>query len=133
MTWRGVIRERSRIETMISVRRPTKKSKVLERLCRLGPTAILSDGEVVFQPRKVERAGLSAAVGGRVLIYIYKEEALEDVERRHPAQHYVVVDDKLRILQAVKQFWGERATPVFPRRGIYGRDPKVVSAFRRQT
>jgi FMN phosphatase YigB (HAD superfamily) len=103
--------------------------EVLQRFCRLGPTAILSDGDVVFQPRKVERAGLSAAVDGRVLIYIHKEDALDDVERRYPARHYVVVDDKLRILQAVKQFWGERVTTVFPRQGIYGRDPKVVSAF----
>jgi FMN phosphatase YigB (HAD superfamily) len=103
--------------------------EVLQRLGRHGPTAILSDGDVVFQPRKVERAGLSDAVDGRVLIYIHKEHALEDVERRYPARHYVVVDDKLRILQAVKQFWGERVTTVFPRQGIYGRDPKVVSAF----
>jgi FMN phosphatase YigB (HAD superfamily) len=103
--------------------------EVLERLGRLGSAAILSDGDVVFQPRKVERAGLSAAVDGRVLIYIHKEEALADVERRYPARHYVVIDDKLRILQAVKQFWGERVTTVFPRQGIYGRDPKVVSAF----
>jgi FMN phosphatase YigB (HAD superfamily) len=103
--------------------------KVVQRLCRFGPTAILSDGDVVFQPRKVERAGLSGAADGRVLIYIHKEDALDDVERRYPARHYVVVDDKLRILQAVKQFWGERVTTVFPRQGIYGRDPKVVSAF----
>jgi FMN phosphatase YigB (HAD superfamily) len=103
--------------------------EVLKRLCRLGPTAILSDGDVVFQPRKVERAGLSAAVDGRVLIYIHKEKALDDVERRYPARHYVVVDDKLRILQAVKQFWRARVTTVFPRQGIYGRDPKVISAF----
>jgi FMN phosphatase YigB (HAD superfamily) len=103
--------------------------EVLRRLRSLGPTVILSDGDVVFQPRKVERAGLSDAVDGHVLIYIHKEEALDDVERRYPAGHYVVVDDKLRILEAVKQFWGERVTTVFPRQGIYARDPKVVSAF----
>jgi len=85
--------------------------KVMKRLCSLGPTVILSDGDVVFQPHKVERAGLADAVDGRVLIYIHKEEALDDVERRYPAEHYVVVDDKLRILAAVKQFWGERVRP----------------------
>ena len=103
--------------------------EVLKRLRSLGPTVILSDGDVVFQPRKVERAGLSNAVDGRVLVYIHKEEALDDVERRFPAEHYVVVDDKLRILGAVKQFWGERVTTVFPRQGIYAHDPKVLSAF----
>jgi FMN phosphatase YigB (HAD superfamily) len=103
--------------------------EVLRRLRGFGPTVILSDGDVVFQPRKVERAGLSAAVDGRVLIYIHKEEALDDIERRYPAAHYVVVDDKLRILGAVKQFWGERVTTVFPRQGIYARDRKVLSAL----
>src|SRR5215475_12568609 len=72
--------------------------EVLKRLKSFGPTVILSDGDVVFQPRKVERAGLSHAVDGRVLVYIHKEEALDDVERRYPAEHYVLVDDKLRIL-----------------------------------
>src|SRR5258708_17836728 len=80
---------------------------VLTRLGDLGPTVILSDGDVVFQPRKVEHAGLSGAVGGRVLIYIHKEEAFDDVERRFPADHYVLIDDKLRILAAAKAFWGE--------------------------
>jgi FMN phosphatase YigB (HAD superfamily) len=103
--------------------------EVLKRLRSLGPTVILSDGDVVFQPRKVERAGLSDAVDGRVLIYIHKEEALDDVERRYPAAHYVLVDDKLRILEAVKRFWGGRVTTVFPRQGIYAHDPQVVSAF----
>ena len=103
--------------------------EVLKRLRSLGPTVILSDGDVVFQPRKVERAGLSDAVDGRVLIYIHKEEALDDVERRYPAAHYVLVDDKLRILEAVKRFWGGRVTTVFPRQGIYAHDPQVISAF----
>jgi len=102
---------------------------VLKRLNSVGPTVLLSDGDVVFQPRKVERAGLSAAVNGRVLIYIHKEEALDDVERRYPAEHYVLVDDKLRILTAVKQFWGERVTTVLPRQGAYARDPNVLGAF----
>jgi FMN phosphatase YigB (HAD superfamily) len=96
---------------------------VLKWLAGFGPTVILSDGDVVFQPHKVERAGLAEAVAGRVLIYIHKEEALGDVERRFPAEHYVIVDDKRRILAAIKQFWGERVTTVFARQGSYAHDP----------
>jgi len=103
--------------------------KVLRRLKSLGPTVILSDGDVVFQPRKVERAGLSDAVDGRVLIYIHKEEALDDVERRFPAEHYVLVDDKPRILASVKRFWGDRVTTVFARQGSYARDAQTVGAL----
>jgi FMN phosphatase YigB (HAD superfamily) len=103
--------------------------RVLQRLRSLGPTVILSDGDVVFQPRKVEHAGLAKVVDGDVLIYIHKEEALDDVERRFPAEHYVLVDDKLRILDAVKQVWGERVTTVFPRQGQYAHDAKVISAL----
>jgi FMN phosphatase YigB (HAD superfamily) len=102
---------------------------VLKRLNSLGQTVVLSDGDVVFQPRKIEHAGLSAAVDGRVLIYIHKEKALDDVERRYPADHYVMVDDKLRILTAIKQHWGERVTTVFPRQGTYAHDPHIISAF----
>src|SRR3984885_9013061 len=102
---------------------------VLERLAGFGPTVILSDGDVVFQPRKVERSGLSDAVDGRVLIYIHKEEALDDVERRFPAEHYVLIDDKPRILAAIKSFWGNRVTTVFPRQGMYAHDPQAVAAF----
>jgi FMN phosphatase YigB (HAD superfamily) len=98
---------------------------VLERLRAWGPTVILSDGDVVFQPRKVERSGISEAVDGHVLIYIHKEEALDDVEQRYPAQHYVLVDDKPRILAAVKEAWGERVTTIFPRQGQYTRDAKA--------
>ncbi len=103
--------------------------EVLKRLRGLGPTVILSDGDVVFQPRKVEHAGISDVVDGHVLIYIHKEEALDDVERRYPAEHYVLVDDKLRILDAVKQIWGERVTTVFPRQGQYAHDAKLLSAL----
>jgi FMN phosphatase YigB (HAD superfamily) len=103
--------------------------EVLKRLRSLAPTVILSDGDVVFQPRKVEHAGLSEAVDGHVLIYIHKEESLDDVERRYPAEHYVLVDDKLRILDAVKQVWGARVTTVFPRQGQYAHDAKVISAL----
>jgi FMN phosphatase YigB (HAD superfamily) len=102
---------------------------VIEKLSAWGPTVILSDGDVVFQPRKVERSGLQEAVEGRVLIYIHKEEELEDVERRYPAERYVLVDDKLRILAAVKKVWGSRLTTVFPRQGHYARDPKALAAY----
>ncbi|HVO27034.1 MAG TPA: HAD family hydrolase [Candidatus Margulisiibacteriota bacterium] len=102
---------------------------VLERFNSWGRTVILSDGDVVFQPRKVERSGIFAAVEGHVLIYIHKEDALADVERRYPADHYVLVDDKLRILAAVKTAWGDRVTTVLPRQGMYARDPKVVASY----
>jgi FMN phosphatase YigB (HAD superfamily) len=101
---------------------------VLARLRKLGPTVILSDGDVVFQPHKIERAGLSDAVSGHVLVYIHKEEALADVERRYPAERYVLIDDKLWILAAVKKFWNERVTTVFPRQGSYAHDRKLVGA-----
>jgi FMN phosphatase YigB (HAD superfamily) len=102
---------------------------VLERFRAWGWTVILSDGDVVFQPRKVERSGIFEAVEGRVLIYIHKEEALDDVERRYPAEHYVLVDDKLRILAAVKKVWGDRVTTVFVRQGKFAHDPKVVASY----
>ncbi len=90
---------------------------------------ILSDGDVVFQPRKIDRAGLYEAVEGNVLIYIHKEKELDDVEQRYPADHYILVDDKLRILTAVKAYWGERVTTVFPRQGHYATDPEVLRTF----
>jgi FMN phosphatase YigB (HAD superfamily) len=102
---------------------------VVDRLGQWGPTAILSDGDVVFQPRKVDRSGLWEAVGGRVLIYIHKEQMLDDVEEHYPARHYVMVDDKLRILSAMKQVWGERLTTVFVRQGHYALDPAVIAKY----
>ena len=101
---------------------------VLKRLRDWGQTVIMSDGDVVFQPRKVERSGLSGAVDGHVLIYIHKEAMLDDVERRYPARHYVLIDDKLRILTAVKKAWGDRVTTVFPRQGQYALDARVVAS-----
>jgi len=101
---------------------------VLERFRGWGPTVILSDGDVVFQPRKIERSGLGAAVDG-VLIYVHKERELDDVERRYPAAHYVLVDDKLRVLDAVKRVWGQRVTTVFPRQGHYARDPEALAIY----
>ncbi len=102
---------------------------VLERFRGWGQTVILSDGDVVFQPRKIERSGIFEAVEGHVLIYIHKEEALYDIERRYPAQHYILVDDKLRILTAVKKVWGDRVTTVFVRQGKFALDPAVIASF----
>jgi hypothetical protein len=94
-----------------------------------GAPVILSDGDAVFQPRKVERSGLWKAFDNRVLIYIHKEEELDDVRRIYPADHYVLIDDKLRILTAVKKIWGERVTTVFPKQGHYALDPKALAEY----
>lgn len=94
-----------------------------------GPAVVLSDGDVVFQPRKVERSGIYEAVEGRVLIYIHKEKMLADVEARYPARHYVLVDDKVRILTAVKQIWKDKLTSVFPRQGHYAMDAASVRSY----
>jgi hypothetical protein len=102
---------------------------VIKRLSAWGPTVILSDGDVVFQPRKIERSGLFDAVEHRVLIYIHKEQELDDVEKHYPACHYVLVDDKLRILTAMKDVWGARLTTVFPRQGHYANDPKILATY----
>jgi phosphoglycolate phosphatase-like HAD superfamily hydrolase len=102
---------------------------VLDHCKEWGPVVILSDGDVVFQPRKVERSGLFEAVEKNVLIYVHKELELDDVERRYPAAHYVLVDDKLRILTAVKKSWGARVTTVFPRQGHYAHDPQVLTTY----
>jgi hypothetical protein len=90
---------------------------------------ILSDGDVVFQPRKIQRSGLWQAVDGRVLIYVHKEQMLPDLQRRHPAGHYVMVDDKLRILTAMKAILRERLTTVFVRQGHYAHDPQNLAAY----
>ena len=94
-----------------------------------GLTVILSDGDVVFQPRKIQRSGLWAAVEGRVLICVHKERMLDAVAERYPARHYVMVDDKLRILAAMKQVWKDRLTTIFPRQGHYALDPHNLAAF----
>ena len=99
----------------------------VEHVAAFGPTVVLSDGDVVFQPRKVERAGLWEVFEGRVLIYIHKELELDEVERRYPADHYVLIDDKVRILTAAKKIWGPRLTTVFPRQGHYALAPEVAN------
>jgi len=100
---------------------------VVKHVQQWGPPVILSDGDAVFQPRKVERSGLWRAVDDRVLIYIHKENELAYVERLYPADHYVLIDDKLRILTAVKKIWGERVTTVFPEQGHYAFDPEILA------
>jgi FMN phosphatase YigB (HAD superfamily) len=102
---------------------------VLQHLASRGETVILTDGDVVFQPRKVERSGIAGAADGKVLIYIHKEQALDDVEQRYPAAHYVLIDDKPRILAAVKAVWGDRVTTVLPRQGQFALDQKVLQGL----
>ncbi len=96
-------------------------------LGRFGPTVILTDGDVVFQPRKLQRSGLWDAVDGRALIYVHKEKVLDAVQRQYPARHYVMVEDKLRILAAMKAIWRDRLTTIFVRQGHYALDPEVVA------
>ena len=103
--------------------------QVLAHLQSMGETVILSDGDVVFQPRKIQKSGIWDAVEGRVLIYVHKEQMLQSVAQRYPARHYVMIDDKLRILAAMKQVWGERLTTVFPRQGHYALDPRELAAW----
>ncbi|MEP6849450.1 MAG: HAD family hydrolase [Acidobacteriota bacterium] len=95
---------------------------VLDQCREWGQVVILTDGDVVFQPRKIERSGLFEAVDGNILIYVHKERELADLERRYPAEHYFLIDDKLRILSAIKEQWHERITTVFVRQGHYAYD-----------
>ena len=100
---------------------------VLARLRELGPTIVLTDGDAVFQPSKVARAGIGE-VADALLVYVHKEDELEDVERRFPADRYVLVDDKVRILAAAKLHWGERVTTVLPKTGQFANDPDLLAA-----
>ena len=103
--------------------------KVIQHVQQFGPAVILSDGDVVFQPLKISRSGLANAISGHVLIYVHKEQELDEVERCYPAEHYVLVDDKLRILDAVKKFWASRVTTVFVRQGHYATDSKMIAGY----
>ena len=96
---------------------------------RLGKAVILSDGDVVFQPRKIDRSGLYEAFEGHILIYVHKEQELDDVESKYPAKHYVIIDDKVRLLAAIKQHWGARVTTIFPRQGHYAHDAAQVAKY----
>jgi FMN phosphatase YigB (HAD superfamily) len=102
---------------------------VVDHLKTWGPAVILTDGDVVFQPHKVERSGLLDIVDGNVLIYIHKELEIEDIENRYPADHYVVIDDKLRILASLKESWRTKVTTVFPQQGHYASDPEVLKKY----
>ncbi len=101
---------------------------VIRHLDHYGPTVILSDGDVVLQPRKLQRSGLWDAVDGRVLIYVHKEQMLDAIQGHYPAHHYVMIDDKLRVLAAMKTLWREQLTTIFPRQGHYALDPKVIAS-----
>ena len=103
---------------------------IVNSVKQYGAPVILSDGDVVFQPHKVRRSGLYDAFAGAVLIYVHKESELEDVAQRYPADHYVLVDDKLRILAAIKNVWDEHVTTVFVRQGHYAHDDKAISGYR---
>jgi FMN phosphatase YigB (HAD superfamily) len=102
---------------------------VIDYVKQFGQPVILSDGDVVFQPRKIRRSALFSAVDGNVLIYVHKELELDDIVERYPADNYVLIDDKLRILTAIKRAWGRRLTTVFPRQGHYAADPKALAAY----
>jgi len=102
---------------------------VIDQYQQYGETAILSDGDMIFQPLKIERSGLREAVDEKVMIYIHKEQELDDVKTRYPADHYVLIDDKVRILDAVKKTWGTKVTTVFPRQGHYAADATEVAKY----
>lgn len=108
-----------------------KALEAVRHVQQWGKTVILSDGDAAFQPRKVERSGLWRQFADNVLIFVHKEESLDDVERLFPARRYVMIDDKLRILQALKESWGDRVTTVFPRQGHYALEPGVESKYRK--
>ncbi|WP_441339344.1 HAD family hydrolase [Pandoraea sp. PE-S2T-3] len=103
---------------------------VIAHLNRRGTTVIVSDGDAVFQPRKIQRSGLWDAVEGRVLVYVHKERMIDAIEADFPARRYVMVDDKLRLLSIMKEAWGERLTTVFPRQGHYALDDAGVHQYR---
>lgn len=102
---------------------------VIERCQNFGETVIVTDGDVVFQPFKISRSGLHETFDGKVLIYIHKEMELDDIQERYPADHYIFIDDKVRILSAVKKAWGSRVTTIFPRQGHYAVDEKEVAKY----
>lgn len=118
------------IEYPFSARLYPSAIEVIRHVKKWGQVAILSDGDAVFQPRKVERSGLWKAVGGNVMIFIHKEQELECVEMLYPARHYVMVDDKLRLLEAIKDIWKDRVTTVFVKQGHYARDTKSNAQYR---
>jgi len=103
--------------------------EAIAHVSQFGPAVVLSDGDAVLQPRKISASGIADAVDGRVLVYVHKETMLDDVERRFPAHHYVIIEDKLRVLDALKQHWRERLTTVFVRQGHYAHDPDEIAKY----
>lgn len=101
----------------------------IAHVSKFGPAVVLSDGDAVLQPRKISASGIADAVGGNVLVYVHKETMLDDVERRFPSRHYVMVEDKLRVLDALEQHWRERLTTVFVRQGHYAHDPELIAKY----
>jgi FMN phosphatase YigB (HAD superfamily) len=93
--------------------------EAIAHLRTLGSPVVLSDGDIVFQPRKIQRSGIWKAVEGRVMVYVHKEKVLDHMQRRFPAEHYVMVDDKANLLAAMKSVLGARLTTVFVRQGHY--------------
>lgn len=106
-----------------------KSLNVIKHLQSFGKVVILTDGDVVFQPRKILRSGLWNAVDSNVLIYIHKEDELKQIEKKYPAEHYVMIDDKIRILSAIKNQWGDRVTTIFARQGHYATDPAIIAQY----
>lgn len=102
--------------------------QAIARLRGLGLPVVLSDGDIVFQPRKIKRSGIWDAVEGRVMIYVHKEKVLDHMQRRYPAKHYVMVDDKANLLAAMKLALGARLTTVFVRQGHYAVSAESNSA-----
>jgi len=117
------------LEYPFAARRYPGALEVVDYAKQFGTPIVLSDGDVVFQPHKIRRSGLYDAFAGAVLIYVHKEMELEDVAQRYPADHYVIIDDKLRILDVVKQLWRTEVTTVFVRQGHYALDQKERSAY----
>ena len=103
---------------------------VIENFRQYGQVVILTDGDAVFQPRKIKCSGLGEAVENNILIYVHKEQELADIERRYPAEHYYLFDDKIRILAAIKEQWQDRVTTVFVKQGHYALDTQEVSKYR---
>ena len=101
----------------------------IAHLASFASPVVLSDGDVVFQPRKIQRSGIWDAVAGQVLIYLHKERVLDHVQLRYPAAHYVMVDDKPNLLAAMKTVLGDELTTVFVRQGHYALAPGAATHY----
>ncbi|WP_158744178.1 HAD family hydrolase [Acidisphaera sp. L21] len=102
--------------------------ELIAALRKLGRVVALTDGDAVFQPRKLQGAGLIEPLDRHIMICVHKEAEVAEIERRYPAERYVVIDDKIRLLTAFKKVWGNKVMTVFPRQGQFGLDTKVIAA-----